>query len=532
MTEQDLSTIEGATQYLESLSPEEREKVLKEVGASTSAVRWTPSPGPQLDAYLSKADVLLFGGEPGGGKSALIIGLAFNEHKRSLIMRRQYTDLGSLIEYSQLVKGDKVGFNGSPPPKFQLSEDQVINFGAAQNVGDEMSWMGRARDLLGLDEATQFAESQVRFLMGWIRHEDPKQRCRAVLATNPPLNPEGLWIVKMFAPWLDENYPNPALPGELRWAVSDDDDPDRWVDGPEPVLAMVDGVEKLVEPLSRTFIPSSMKDNPFYAAGGYQKQLDALPAEIRSKLMGGFKSAFVDDPMQTIPTMWVDAAMKRWTKHPPEGIPMSSMGIDPSGGGRDPLAIARRHDWWYDEMLTVPGKTIPKDKIGSTTTAHVIMHRKDRCKIVLDLGGGFGAAALEVMTENNLEVVGYKGNTSTPRKSEKEKWGFGNLRSEAFWRLREALDPEQAGGSDLALPPDAELRADLCAPKWSLKGNTVHVEPKDEVCKRLGRSTNKGDTVIMAWMHGPKMVQPGEAWHRKRQSNTNRPKVIMKGGRR
>jgi hypothetical protein len=35
----------------------------------------------------------------------------------------------------------------------------------------------------------------------------------------------------------------------------------------------------------------------------------------------------------------------------------------------------------------------------------------------------------------------------------------------AYWRLREALDPHT--GDNLALPPDAELEADLKAPKWS-----------------------------------------------------------------
>jgi hypothetical protein len=34
----------------------------------------------------------------------------------------------------------------------------------------------RASDLLGIDEATHFAESQIRFLMGWNRTDDPNQR--------------------------------------------------------------------------------------------------------------------------------------------------------------------------------------------------------------------------------------------------------------------------------------------------------------------------------------------------------------------
>jgi hypothetical protein len=70
------------------------------------------------------------------------------------------------------------------------------------------------------------------------------------------------------------DVPAPAKPGELRWVVMDEDG-DRWVDGPDPVRAPT--AEKLVTPLSRTYIPSSVKDNPFYVKSGYQKQLDALP---------------------------------------------------------------------------------------------------------------------------------------------------------------------------------------------------------------------------------------------------------------
>jgi hypothetical protein len=40
---------------------------------------------------------------------------------------------------------------------------------------------------------------------------------------------------------------------------------------------------------------------------------------------------------------------------------------------------------------------------------------------------------------------------------------FANKRAEAYWRFREALDPDQEGGSIIALPPDDELKADLCA---------------------------------------------------------------------
>jgi hypothetical protein len=283
-------------------------------------MKWVPNPGPQTDAYFSaRPTCLLYGGEPGGGKSQLILGLAFNEHQKSLIMRREYGDLDGIIGDALKIHGSRDGFNGSPPPKLRINERQVVSFAAAHRIGDEQGQMGKGKDLIGIDEATHFAKSQIRFLMGWNRTDDPNQRCRVVLATNPPLRPEGMWVIEMFAPWLDPQYPDPAKPGELRWVISDDDGNDRWVEGPGEYEVMVAGKPKMVQAMSRTYIPASVKDNPYYVASGYEAQLDAMPEPFRSLLMGGFRTAFRDVPNQIIPTAWVQEAQKRWTEKPPQG---------------------------------------------------------------------------------------------------------------------------------------------------------------------------------------------------------------------
>ena len=49
---------------------------------------WVPNPGPQAQAFLCEADELFYGGEAGGGKTDLGIGLALSAHKRSLLLRR------------------------------------------------------------------------------------------------------------------------------------------------------------------------------------------------------------------------------------------------------------------------------------------------------------------------------------------------------------------------------------------------------------------------------------------------------------
>ena len=79
-----------------------------------------------------------------------------------------------------------------------------------------------------------------------------------------------------------------------------------------------------------------------------------------------------------------------------------------------------------------------------------------------------------------------------------------------WWKMREALDP--AYGAGLMLPPDRELKADLCAPRWKLTNAGIQVEGKSthtrdgfgDLKKRLGRSPDKGDSCVYALLEGRK----------------------------
>ena len=515
---------------LKLLPPAELDRTLKEARKITQGRRWMPNPGPQTDAYFCKADVLLYGGEPGGGKSQLILGLAFNEHQRTLIMRRQYGDLDRLVEDALKINGGRAGFNGSPPPKLKIGDKQVIDFAAAHRVGDEQGQMGKGRDLIAFDEATHFAKSQIRFVMGWNRSEDANQRCRVVLATNPPLTAEGLWVVEMFAPWLDPRFPDPAKPGELRWVVSDDDGNDRWVEGPGEYEVMVAGSKKMVQAKSRTYIPASVKDNPYYVASGYEKELDAMPEPYRSLLMGGFRTSFQDLPNQIIPTNWVLEAQKRWRQRPPEGVPMCSIGVDCSGGGTDPMVLAARHDGWFAPLVEIPAKDIPMDRSGAYCAGQVMSFRRDRASVVVDMGGGYGGPTYEHLKANDIETHAYRGAEASTRRSKQGNVSFTNKRTAALWLFREALDPGQPGGSPIALPDDPKLVADLTAATFEPTPNGIRAEAKEDVCERLGRSTDRGDAVVMAWFEGPKEITHALQWADQRELKKplgRRPVVLL-----
>ena len=84
---------------------------------------------------------------------------------------------------------------------------------------------------------------------------------------------------------------------------------------------------------------------------------------------------------------------------------------------------------------------------------------------------------------------------------------FVNVRAYAYWALRDMLDPER--GQKLALPPDQELLSDLTAPRWSMTMQGIKVEPKEDIVKRLGRSPDCADAVVLAILRPPPCITSG-----------------------
>ena len=78
-------------------------------------------------------------------------------------------------------------------------------------------------------------------------------------------------------------------------------------------------------------------------------------------------------------------------------------------------------------------------------------------------------------------MAGFNGANSSLAKTRDGQLAFFNRRAEAWWRMREELDPGQDSGAILALPPDASVKADLAAPRWELTARGIKIEDKDPV---------------------------------------------------
>lgn len=479
-------------------------------------LEWLPLPGPQTEAFYSDADELLYGGAAGGGKTDLLLGLAGTAHYNSIIFRRVFPSMRGIIERSREVyncRGDshqEDSFNEGTHI-WRMADGRIVELGSMQHEKTKEDYRGRPHDLYAWDEVTEFTESQFRFVNAWNRSTRPGQRCRIVATCNPPTTAEGRWVIKYWAPWLDDRHPNPARVGELRWfaAIAGKD---VEVESGEPF----EHEGEMIYPKSRTFIPALLSDNPYLEKTGYRATLQGLPEPLRSQMLkGDFKAGMRDSAWQVIPTAWVDAAIERGRQKPMPDVPLTAIGVDPSRGG-DAFVIAARHGTWFAPLVKHTRETAGKE-IDGPTGAKLVSDECGACTVVNVDAIGIGSSVydslkdmpgLEVNPINNANPAkeyDAKGD-EVPMFDKTGRFRLTNIRTASYWKLREALDPES--GQEICLPDDDELRADLTAPTYKVTAAGYVVEPKTgpgSISERVGRSPDAGDAVVLAHWTTPKV---------------------------
>jgi hypothetical protein len=453
---------------------------------------WQPFEGsPQEKAYHSEADVIGFGGAAGGGKSDLILGKAFTQFQRSAIYRLNNGDLQDLIERGDEILDGMATFVRGEKRRWDLPDGRMVMAQSAERVSDIRKYRGRARDFIAFDEAAEFPELVVRTLMGWLRTTTEGQRTQVLLTFNPP-GEDGEWLIEYFGPWLNPDHPNPADDGELRWYHREDDQ-DVPADGPDDVRLVENGDQTIeVKPTSRTFFHARVQDNPALMRTEYPGQLNSLPEPTRSQLLFGDMSiGKKDDSWQVIPTAWILEAERRWREGSRPELRCRAVGVDPSRGGDDEFGVALLFGNWF-EVHGFPGKSAPDGRAGAHLVESVLV---DKCPMWVDTIG-YGASVYDVLKQTHEAYAVNVGSKST-KTDQSKMYEFNNLRSETWWKFREALDP--ANGHEIALPPIRNLRSDLRAPRYRRVGRNIVVESKQDIKKRINRSTDYADAVLLAW---------------------------------
>lgn len=478
---------------LDTLLPSERLRL--DAALRNERPLWVPRKGSQRAAYDSPADICFYGGEAGGGKTDLAVGLSLTAHRRSLIMRRELGEAQAIEDRLREVDKDHgLRWNGQLH-RLRTFDGRRVELSHAKNLGDEQKLRGRAHDLKAFDEICEFFKQQFLFVIGWLRSPVPDQRCRVLAMGNPPSDEDGRWVIDYWGPWLDRDHPNPALPGELRYYANLKTESGREevaVPGPEPIEETgPDGKKVIITPMSRTFIPSYLHENPDYAGTAYEAVLQSLPEPLRSMLLNGdFTVALSDDPFQVIPRSWLEAAQARWSKNPPP-IAMTSVGFDPARSGKAKSCAVARYGWWFG---------MPEMRDTHTTAEQLALveevRRGNDVPVGIDMDGGYGAGVHDELVERNVSVYGLSGSAIAEERAYGSNLVFMNARAAMWWALREALDPDV--GADIAIPPSRSLTTALCAVRWRPTLRGIKLLPKEDVEARIGRSLDDADATVYA----------------------------------
>lgn len=219
---------------------------------------------------------------------------------------------------------------------------------------------------------------------------------------------------------------------------------------------------------------------------------------FKSKVRGLFPDS---DSEGVIPLGWVEMAMQRYENWQESGSPpplgTRRLGVDVAREGEDETCIATRiGDITVD--ITRYRKSDTMETAGYVNGK--IEADPDNTIAVVDVVG-VGGGVVDRLREDDMPVVAFNAAKSAKGLTDRSgELGFVNLRAAAWWNLREMLDPSK--NSRIALPPSEMLKADLTSPRWRvLSGGKVQIESKDDIRKRLGRSPDEGDAVVMAhWL--------------------------------
>jgi len=221
------------------------------------------------------------------------------------------------------------------------------------------------------------------------------------------------------------------------------------------------------------------------------KQWGETSAVYLNRVRGEFCTS---DEESVIPLQWIEAAIERHHEWVEAGRPGSfvAAGVDVARSGRDKTTLALRFGLMIGELRRY------SKQCTMTTTGHVV-------KVLDAFGGlavvdviGVGAGVVDRLRELQHRTIAFNASERTDDRDRSGELSFLNKRAAAWWHMRELLDP--AYGAEVGLPDDAGLIGDLCAPRWWINSSgKVQIESKDDIRKRLGRSTDAADAVIQAF---------------------------------
>lgn len=239
------------------------------------------------------------------------------------------------------------------------------------------------------------------------------------------------------------------------------------------------------------YLPSRVDDNP-HLDKAYLESLETLrqtdSAAYERFVMGNWESA--DEPDQLISYDWTLAA--RNVEHVDGRY---TLGVDIARYGDDDTVICHKKGNAILKLEYHHGLSL--ERSTALVRSRIVDIPVDSRNVLVD-AVGLGAGVVDNLRAEGHHVTEVISGAKAIE-TRGDTFSFKNLRSQMWWYCREQLRQ----GLLCFEVDDPRLREDLTAPRYKITGDkVVVVESKDEIKKRIGRSTDAADAVVYAVSQG------------------------------
>lgn len=220
---------------------------------------------------------------------------------------------------------------------------------------------------------------------------------------------------------------------------------------------------------------------------------------FRKKVLGLFPKV-ADDVL--IPVQWIEEAQARWKEaggEEPSEAGRRCLGVDVAGMGRDATVYCERKENYVApfEIHNSGGKAEHMRIAGE-----IIDRRKKHPKMLVaidTIGEGAGVFSRCQELEHSQYIISCKYSEGAKARDKDltditGQHRFLNMRAYLFWCVRDWLNPKNNTGA--MLPPDPQLTEEATEIRWTFRSDgRIQIEAKDDIKKRIGRSTDKFDAL-------------------------------------
>ena len=257
------------------------------------AFQLAPQAGPQTQFMASSADIIIYGGAAGGGKTyALLLEALRHKDVKSfgaVIFRHNYNQItaeGGLWDASQKIFNQVPDAHSRKSPKLHWRFDggAKLSFAHIERDEDLKSWQGTEIAYIGFDELTHFTKHQFLYMLSRNR-----TTCGIRPYVRATCNPDSdSWVADFISWWIDQEtgYAIPERSGQVRWMVVLNDII-YWGDTPEELAKKYE--VNVEDCKSVTFIASRLEDNKILMESdpGYLANLKAMTEVDMERLLRG-----------------------------------------------------------------------------------------------------------------------------------------------------------------------------------------------------------------------------------------------------